>query len=207
MEQENSKKVEENTVHCPTCNSTNVNRISTTAKATTQYFLVYLERKGIKHSIVTIVSMSGRGDDVMESENKLQELSTGAKITLATIDALINSAKAKASMVDIAELQKNSVAEVIAANLYKMVIDYQSKLSETDDVAMSVVSFNSTTLIVDSIGYIGYNLIRFVGKDNSGKPLELVQYVSQLNFLLMVVPKPEPEAPKRKIGFVGQVEE
>lgn len=144
----------------------------------------------------------------MKNENKLEEISTGAKITLATIDALINSAKAKASMVDIAELQKNSVAEVVAANLYKMVIDYQSKLSETEDVAMSVVSFNSTTtLIVESIGYIGYNLIRFVGKDNSGKPLELVQHVSQLNFLLTVVPKPEPEVPKRKIGFVCQVEE
>lgn len=88
-----------------------------------------------------------------------------------------------------------------------MVIDYQSQLSETEDVAMSVVSFNSTTtLIVESIGYIGYNLIRFVGKDNSDKPLELVQHVSQLNFLLMVVPKPELEVPKRKIGFVGQVE-
>ena len=89
-----------------------------------------------------------------------------------------------------------------------MVIDYQSQLSETEDVAMSVVSFNSTTtLIVESIGYIGYNLIRFVGKDTSDKPLELVQHVSQLNFLLTVVRKPEPEFPKRKIGFVGQVGE
>lgn len=139
----------------------------------------------------------------MENENKLEELSTGAKITLATIDALINSAKAKASMVDIAELQKNSVAEVVAANLYKMVIDYQSKLSETEDVAMSIVSFDSTTLIVDSIGYIGYNLVCFHGEDTSGKPLELIQHVQQLNFLLMVVPKPEPEVPKRQIGFVG----
>lgn len=29
-----SKREEENTIHCPTCNSTNVNRIPTTAKAT-----------------------------------------------------------------------------------------------------------------------------------------------------------------------------
>lgn len=144
----------------------------------------------------------------MENENELQELSAGAKITLTAIDALINSTKAKASMIDIAELQKNSVTEVVAANLYKTIIDYQSTLSDTEDVAMSIVSFNSTTtLIVESIGYIGYNLIRFVGKDNFGKPLELVQHVSQLNFLLMVVPKPAPEVPKRQIGFVGQVEE
>ena len=88
------------------------------------------------------------------------------------------------------------------------VIDYQNKLAETEDVAICVVSFDSkTTIVVDSIGYIGYNLIRFVGKDNSDKPLELVQHVSQLNFFLMPVQKPEPETPKRKIGFVGQFEE
>ena len=60
---------------------------------------------------------------------------------------------------------------------------------------------------VKEIGYIGYNLVCFHGEDTSGKPLELIQHVQQLNFLLMVVPKPEIEIPKRKIGFVGSVEE
>lgn len=70
---------------------------------------------------------------------------------------------------------------------------------------MSIVQFNqSTTILVESIGYIGYNLVRFVGKDNSGKPLELIQHISQLNFLLMVVPKPEKEPEKRKIGFLRE---
>lgn len=54
-----------------------------------------------------------------DNKNKTQELSTGTRITLAAIEALINSAKNRASMVDIAELQKNSTAEVVAANLYK----------------------------------------------------------------------------------------
>lgn len=73
---------------------------------------------------------------------------------------------------------------------------------------MSVVQFNqSITILVKEIGYIGYNLVCFHGEDTSGKPLELVQHVQQLNFLLMVVSKPEPEAPKRKIGFAGSVEE
>ncbi|WP_416386924.1 DUF6173 family protein [Butyribacter intestini] len=50
-------------------------------------------------------------------------------------------------------------------------------------------------------------MVCFHGKDTSGKPLELIQHVQQLNFLLMVVSKPEIEATKRQIGFVGQVEE
>lgn len=149
------------------------------------------------------------GINIMETnENQIQqqEIPVGTKMALAAVDALIYSAKAK--MIDIAELQQNSIAEVVATNLYKIIIDYQNKLSETQDVAMSVVSFNTnTTIIVESIGYIGYNLILFEGMDSSGKPLKLVQHVSQLNFLLMAVPKPDPEIPKRKIGFVCQSEE
>ncbi|WP_444239969.1 DUF6173 family protein [Eshraghiella crossota] len=68
-------------------------------------------------------------------------------------------------------------------------------------------SYIFTSLLIKEIGYIGYNLVCFHGEDTSGKPLELIQHVQQLNFLLMIVPKPEPEVPKRQIGFVGQAEE
>ncbi|WP_367892359.1 DUF6173 family protein [Bacteroides caecimuris] len=44
--------------------------------------------------------------------------------------------------------------------------------------------------------------MRFGGRDNSGKPLKLIQHVSQLDFLLTVASKPVPEASKRRIGFV-----
>ena len=72
---------------------------------------------------------------------------------------------------------------------------------------MMLVQFNqSITIFVKQIGYSGYNLVCFHGEDTEGKPLELIQYVQQLNFLLTVVPKPEPEVPKRQIGFVGQVD-
>lgn len=105
-------------------------------------------------------------------------------------------------------MQLDSRAEQIAYYLYEEIRDYQNKLPDTEDVAMSIVQFNqSITILVKEIGYIGYNLVCFHGEDTSGKPLELIQHVQQLNFLLMVVPKLEPEAPKRKIGFVGQVEE
>ena len=67
---------------------------------------------------------------------------------------------------------------------------------------MAVVQFNQEELLlVDYIGYIGYNLIRFSGNGSEGSQRELVQHVSQLNFLLTVVPKKKTE-PKRKIGFL-----
>ena len=72
---------------------------------------------------------------------------------------------------------------------------------------MMLVQFGqSTTILVKGIGYSGYNLVCFHGEDTEGKPLELIQHVQQLNFLLTVVPKPVPEVPKRQIGFVGQVD-
>lgn len=124
-------------------------------------------------------------------------------LTLTALSALQTSQTSKQKMISAATIQEGSTAQIVAENLYQEILNYQANLPDTEDVAMSVVSFNhTTTILVDSIGYIGYNLVRFGGKDNEGKPLELIQHISQLNFLLTIVPKPEPEIEKRKIGFV-----
>lgn len=105
--------------------------------------------------------------------------------------------------INASKMQLDSSAQQVAYYLYEEIKAYQNKLPDTEDVAMSVVQFNqSITILVREIGYIGYNLVCFHGEDTSGKPLELIQHVQQLNFLLMIVPKPEPEVPKRPIGFV-----
>lgn len=102
-----------------------------------------------------------------------------------------------------ADIEINSTAEIVANSLYLSILDFQRSLPEEDDVAIEIVIFtDSITLLVDSIGYIGYNLVWFGGVDSSGKPLKLVQHIQQVNFLLKVAAKPAPELPKRKIGFV-----
>lgn len=109
--------------------------------------------------------------------------------------------------INASKIQLGSTAEVIATNLFNEIQRYQSSLSDTEDVAMMLVQFNqSMTILVKQIGYSGYNLVCFHGEDMNGKPIELIQHVQQLNFLLTVVPKSEPEAPKRQIGFVGQID-
>ena len=125
------------------------------------------------------------------------------QLTLTALNAIQKSSADKQKMINAAIIQEGSTAQIVAENLYQEIINYQGNLSDAEDVAMMVVKFNeSITILVDSIGYIGYNLVRFGGKDNSGRPLELTQYILQLNFLLTVVQKPAPEVPKRKIGFV-----
>lgn len=112
-------------------------------------------------------------------------------------------AKQTQTMVNAAAIQEGSTAEYVANYLYEEIIKYQADLPEADDVALQVVQFNQSTLIfVENIGYIGYNMVCFYGTDSQGKPVELIQHINQLNFLLTVVSKPVPEQPKRKIGFI-----
>lgn len=126
------------------------------------------------------------------------------QLTLAALTSVQKSNMSKQKTIDMATIQEGSVAQIVAQNIFEEIVRYQSKLPEKDDVVMCIVQQNQSTIIhVDSIGYIGYNIIRFGGLDNSGKPLELLQHVSQLNFLLRVEPKPNSEVPKRRIGFVA----
>lgn len=133
------------------------------------------------------------------------KLDQKTKLILSTLDMIQQSIIQKQKMTNAAIIQEGGTAKVIANYLYNEIINYQENLPDEEDVAMMLVQFNQSIIIlVESIGYIGYNLVKFSGKDSSGKPLTLIQHVSQLNFLLKVVPKHEPEVPKRKIGFVAE---
>lgn len=89
-----------------------------------------------------------------------------------------------------------------AEKLYEAITAFQNSLPDSSDVAVALANFGvSTTIMINSIGYIGSNLIVFRRADNSGNPLELIQHVNQLDFLLTVVSKPVPEVLKRQIGF------
>ncbi len=117
-------------------------------------------------------------------------------------------AESTKKMINAAVIQEGSTAEHVALYLYGQIINHQANLPDTDDVALQVVHFNQNTIIlVENIGYIGYNLVCFYGTDSQGKPMELIQHIHQLNFLLTVAQKPVPDTPKRKIGFVCPSEE
>ena len=119
-----------------------------------------------------------------------------------TLRALNSANTNRQKIINVAAIQEGSTAEVVAHQLYQSIIQYQASLPNTEDVAIMWVQFNeSITILVESIGYIGYTMISFHGKDTKGNPIELIQHISQLNFLLTTASKPEPETPKRKIGF------
>lgn len=124
-------------------------------------------------------------------------------ITIDMQDAIDTANRNRKHVIEAAKIQELTTAEPMGKFLCAEIIRYQNSLKETEDVALLLTQFNQDVIIlVDEISYAGYNMLLFRGKDTVGKPQELIQHISQLNFLLMPVPKDEPESPKRKIGFV-----
>lgn len=84
----------------------------------------------------------------------------------------------------------------------RYVQDFQQSLDQEHDVGLLLTNFGQATLMeVTQIGYEKSVLMVFRGYVN-GTMATLIQHISQLNFLLMAVPK-APEQPKRKIGFTA----
>lgn len=85
--------------------------------------------------------------------------------------------------------------------LCQSIADFQEELDDEHEVGVQLASFGESLLLqVTDIGYSNPCLIHFYGSCN-GQEAELIQHVNQLNFLLVALPKADPEKPARRIGF------
>lgn len=88
--------------------------------------------------------------------------------------------------------------------LKKSIAEFENGLNDEQEVALQLASFGQSVVMqVTDIGYSNPSLIHFYGYVN-GARAELIQHLSQLSFLLTVVPKSDPEKPARRIGFVDE---
>jgi hypothetical protein len=86
--------------------------------------------------------------------------------------------------------------------LMRSIHEFESELDDNYEIAVQLASFGQTIVMqVTDIGYSNPALIHFHGYIN-GQKSQLIQHVSQLNFLLMAVPKADPTRPANRIGFV-----
>ncbi|MDF9845544.1 MULTISPECIES: DUF6173 family protein [unclassified Paenibacillus] len=97
-------------------------------------------------------------------------------------------------------------AETISEQLFQSAQDYQRGLDPDQEVGVMLASFGQTmTINITGIGHKGAKLVKFTGflMDN-GSPVELYQHVNQISFLLVAIPKANPEEPKKRIGFIQE---
>jgi len=128
------------------------------------------------------------------------------RITTANLESITRPARLQNEMAEatkfLAELQRSSLARSVAQALTRSIAQFDTKLDVDHEVGMKLVSFGQTvTFHVEGLGYANPNLLFFRGTTPDGNRVELIQHVSQISFLLIAIPKPDPNQPKRPFGF------
>lgn len=94
---------------------------------------------------------------------------------------------------------------------YEIIMDrikeFEDTLDSEHEVAVKLSSFGqSITMAVTDIGYSNPSTLVFYGFVQ-GQPATLIQHMSQLNFLLLAIPKADPSKPAHRIGFSSPTED
>ncbi|RZU38187.1 hypothetical protein EV700_2765 [Fluviicoccus keumensis] len=88
--------------------------------------------------------------------------------------------------------------------LINWINDFHKALDDEHEVGARLVNFGqSVTFHIEEISYWNPSLISFIGKNEHGDPVELVQHVSQISILLVAMKRKNISQPKRPIGFAS----
>ena len=99
-------------------------------------------------------------------------------------------------------------AEDVFYRLVAYIREFEANLDHDHELGARMVSFGTTMQfhIVD-MGYWNPDIVTFDGLDEAGHRMKLIQNVSQLNVLLVAMPKRVENEPPRRIGFVLEARE
>ncbi|WP_296819745.1 DUF6173 family protein [Brevundimonas sp.] len=88
------------------------------------------------------------------------------------------------------------------ARLSRLIADFESKLDEDHEVGARIVNGpGDIAFAIQDVGFWGPDLLIFMGVNDHGRPVRMIQHHTQLNVMLSALPKPKPEEPPRRIGF------
>ena len=109
---------------------------------------------------------------------------------LSTANAASESAKSAAGMHE---------------RIVKLINDFEKNLNPDLEAGVRLVSFGKTVQFhIQNLGYWNPNIIIFYGTLEDGAPVQMVQHMSQLSFLLVAMKRRNPEVPRRCIGFSAE---
>lgn len=99
------------------------------------------------------------------------------------------------------------MADLVYEKVMVQIRDFEAVLDKDHEVGIALAAFGAPTVMaVESLGYQNPDILYFYGVVN-GRPAQLIQHVSQLNFLLTSVDRTDPTKPPRRIGFERTAEE
>ena len=91
--------------------------------------------------------------------------------------------------------------------IMRRIKEVEQSLDSDHEVAVKLASFGqAVTMTVTGVGYSNPSTLVFYGLVGD-QPATLIQHMTQLNFLLLAVKKPDPEKPPRRIGFSAPKED
>lgn len=104
------------------------------------------------------------------------------------------------------EVQTIELASEFFKQLSHYMDEFDKGLNQEHEVGVKLVNFGQTVqFTVHNIGYFNPKLICFYGEMPDGSPIQLIQHVNQISFLLTAVQRKNPEQPKRPIGFCPEL--
>jgi hypothetical protein len=84
--------------------------------------------------------------------------------------------------------------------LVRSIAQFEEALDDTQEIGARLVTFGNQEVIrIENVGSWGPDLMIFYGKNSQRQPVQLLQHHSQVNVLLVAVPKEGLEA--RRVGF------
>jgi hypothetical protein len=101
------------------------------------------------------------------------------------------------------EIAEQSLASEAFKYIRDAVHEFQSKLNDNAEVGLRLIHFGQDIILrVDKIICKDPNILTFVGViDGTGNQAVLIQHINQLNFMLTLLAREDPEKPRRPIGF------
>lgn len=86
-------------------------------------------------------------------------------------------------------LGEAAVAPGVLDRLLRWIGEFESELDDSAEVGARLVSYGDIfTMHLTEISYWSSQLVRFAGFDAEGRPMQVIQHVSQINLLLLKLP-------------------
>lgn len=81
------------------------------------------------------------------------------------------------------------LAPGVLDRLLRWIGEFESELDDSAEVGARLVSYGDVfTMHLTDISYWSPQLVRFAGFDAEGRPMQVIQHVSQINLLLLKLP-------------------